>query len=77
MAIEFTEAALIYSGSQISETHKVPVGEKYIIRIGVHVTEEENYILFVPLGFDSLLTSDGKLFCCKGNEEEIGGDANG
>ena len=75
MAIEFTEAALIYSGSQISGTHKVPVGEKYIIRIGLHVTKD--VILFIPVGFDKFITSDGKRFCCKENDEVMGGDLNG
>lgn len=71
MAVEITDVSLIYSGKQISESNKIPVGESFVITVEVKEVETSDVIAFIPLGSTGLITSDGKRFCCKKNNQTV------
>lgn len=65
MAVEITDVSLVYSGKQISETNKIPVGESFVITV-----EIRDVIAFIPLGSTGLITSDGKRFVCRKDDTD-------
>ena len=71
MAVEITDVALTYSGKPVSASNKVPCGEKFIITVGVEEIVEDTVVAFIPLNSTGLITSDGKRFCCKKNNQTV------